>query len=373
MNKYAFFVAATGQHVGKTTSCLGLLAGLKNRGQKVGFMKPIGQQFVIADNGHKVDKDAVLFHSLFNIEHPYSSMSPLVISSGVTRDFLDGRLKIEDLKKTVQEAFDELLETSQTVVVEGSGHMGVGSIVSLSNAHVAALLNLPVILVIKAGLGSSFDEFMLNYTLAKAAGCRIAGVIVNRVIEEKREMIRQYLPKALKPLGVPILGYIPYQESLTRPMMSDFESLFNQPILGETDWKKRHFDHIYTASSTPRDFTSHTYCRELVIVDASREDFILSLANHYHNRRMAEGIDLMGGLILTGQSPPSQDIFEQVVQAGIPVLYTPLSHFEAIHKIDNFVSKIRMEDTSKIQEAMHLVEQHIDFDLLLSQVALRLP
>jgi BioD-like phosphotransacetylase family protein len=88
---------------------------------------------------------------------------------------------------------------------------------------------------------------------------------------------------------------------------------------------------------------------------------------------MAEGIDLMGGLILTGQSPPSQDIFEQVVQAGIPVLYTPLSHFEAIHKIDNFVSKIRMEDTSKIQEAMHLVEQHIDFDLLLSQVALRLP
>jgi phosphate acetyltransferase len=368
MDKHAFFVAATGQHVGKTTSCLGLVAGLKNRGAQVGFMKPIGQQYVNVEEGLKVDKDAVLFRELFKLPHSYSWMSPLVISSGMTRDFLDKKQELKSLQKPILEAFHNLRENTQSLVVEGSGHMGVGSIVGMSNASVAALLNLPVILVIKGGLGSSFDEFMLNFTLAQQAGCRIAGVIVNRVLEDKKAMIQEYLPKALAPLGVPILGYIPFQESLSRPMMSDFELLFAQPILGDPSWKKRHFERFYTASATLSEFSLQNHLRELIIVDAGREDLLLSLVSHYHQARLSSGIDLMGGLILSGSKAPSTSILEQLMQAGIPVLYSPLSHFEAIHKIDSFVSKIRLEDTSKIEEAMQLVQQHVDFDLLLHQV-----
>ena len=38
------FVAATRQHVGKTTVSLALMSGLQKRFNKVGFLKPVGQQ-----------------------------------------------------------------------------------------------------------------------------------------------------------------------------------------------------------------------------------------------------------------------------------------------------------------------------------------
>ena len=42
----AIFVAATRQHVGKTSSCLGIVNGMKQRlpGGGCGFIKPVGQQ-----------------------------------------------------------------------------------------------------------------------------------------------------------------------------------------------------------------------------------------------------------------------------------------------------------------------------------------
>jgi BioD-like phosphotransacetylase family protein len=39
-------VAATKQHVGKTSTSLALLSGLQKRFDKVGFIKPVGQQHV---------------------------------------------------------------------------------------------------------------------------------------------------------------------------------------------------------------------------------------------------------------------------------------------------------------------------------------
>lgn len=50
------FVAATKQHVGKTTTCLALLSGLKKRFDKVGFLKPVGQQHVEVESGQGDDK-----------------------------------------------------------------------------------------------------------------------------------------------------------------------------------------------------------------------------------------------------------------------------------------------------------------------------
>ena len=54
------YVAATGQHVGKTTSTLGIVSNLKEKGFTTGYCKPVGQQYMTVD-GKIADKDAVLF------------------------------------------------------------------------------------------------------------------------------------------------------------------------------------------------------------------------------------------------------------------------------------------------------------------------
>ena len=42
----AIFVAATRQHVGKTSSCLGIVNGMRARLKDCGFIKPVGQRHV---------------------------------------------------------------------------------------------------------------------------------------------------------------------------------------------------------------------------------------------------------------------------------------------------------------------------------------
>jgi dethiobiotin synthetase len=68
MKRKAIFVAATGQNVGKTTICLGLVSGLQKRFASVGFLKPVGQESVQSHTGVPIDKDVLLFKSRFGLK-----------------------------------------------------------------------------------------------------------------------------------------------------------------------------------------------------------------------------------------------------------------------------------------------------------------
>jgi AAA domain len=68
------FIAATRQHVGKTTVSLAMMSGLKKRFDKVGFIKPVGQQHVKVrsenqDAELRVDKDVCLVKEHFHLDH----------------------------------------------------------------------------------------------------------------------------------------------------------------------------------------------------------------------------------------------------------------------------------------------------------------
>ena len=158
MGKVALFVAATGQNVGKTTTCLGLVSGLKKRFESVGFMKPVGQEHIETETGVHVDKDVVLFKSHFELKDSYEEMSPVLFPRGFTRDYLDGKVDHKDLVEKIGASYAAIAKRNEAFVVEGTGHTGVGSIVDLNNAQFAALLKCPVVLVASGGRGSAFDD-----------------------------------------------------------------------------------------------------------------------------------------------------------------------------------------------------------------------
>ena len=89
------YVAATSQHVGKTTSTLGLVAALSNQGHEVGYCKPVGQQFL--DLGQlKVDKDALLFSKVMDFELSSELHSPVILGRGATTAFMDNPNRITE-------------------------------------------------------------------------------------------------------------------------------------------------------------------------------------------------------------------------------------------------------------------------------------
>ncbi len=119
MKNRAFYVAATGQNVGKTTTCLGLVFGLKNRHQSIGYMKPVGQEHVTVEQEIRVDKDVVLFRSHFGLTDPYEEMSPVLFPRGFTRDYLDGKVSHKDLIEKINHSFQAITSRYPVTVIEG--------------------------------------------------------------------------------------------------------------------------------------------------------------------------------------------------------------------------------------------------------------
>jgi len=360
------FIAATGQHVGKTTTCLGLVAGLIKRKRRVGFMKPVGQEHTETEKGIFVDKDVLLLQDYFHLQEEISLMSPVLFPRGFTRDYLDGKVEETTLKKTIKAAYEKVASEHHTLIVEGTGHVGVGSIVNLSNAHIASLLNLPLIIVASGGLGASFDALAINKALCDACGIAISGVILNRVFNEKREMILEYMKKALNRWNIPILGCIPFDPFLSKPLMKDFELLFNATLLSGEEHLLRHFRHTRLVATSLKTFRTFMLPSQLVITPANREDIILAILTKHWDVKMANpNDDLEAGMILTGETPPRSTIIQALRKAHIPMLYIPLSSYKAMEMISSFTAKIRKEDKEKIREAIGLVEEHIDFDQLI--------
>lgn len=367
MSQSGFFVAATGQNVGKTTSCLGLVSGLQKRLGSVGFLKPVGQEQVVMLSGNPVDKDVILFKDHFHLKETCEVMSPVLFPKGFTRDYLDGKIDHKFMTAKIQNAYRTISESSKITVIEGTGHTGVGSIVELNNAQVAKMLNVPVILIASGGLGSSFDELALNILMCQHHQARIAGVILNRVLEEKREMILEYMTKALSRWNIPLLGSIPYNAFLSSPSMQDFELLFQTELLTGVDHRLRHFRQIRMVADSAEIYKSEIVPHQLIVTPAIREDIILATLTRYWDTKIAQADgNLEIGMILTGKEPPKHSIVDQIKRADIPVLYIPVSSFIAMKMISSHISKIRTEDTVKIRQAIQLVESHIDFDRLLA-------
>lgn len=366
MAKKAVFIAATGQHVGKTTVCLGLLAALKKRFCSVGFIKPVGQQHSKVEGGVNVDKDVYLFKHHYSLPGRWSDMSPVIIPSGMTRDYLDGKFCERDLLSKIQHSFQIISSENDFVVVEGTGHVGVGSIVNLNNASVASYLGLEIILIASGGLGSSYDELELNIAMCEKNNVKVKGVILNKVLEDKRQMVLEYFPKSLKRWQIPLIGAIPYSEFLSQPTVCDFANLFHTDLLSGKEHSYRHFCHIRLVAESLEVYENEMIANELVITPACREDIVVANINKHLEMAKLHTTDFSGGLILTGFYPPSEKLLQKIQQAKLPILYVPLCSYEVMKRINTFTSKIRKKDSLKIDKAVSLFEKHIDFDLLLS-------
>jgi len=242
------YVAATRQHVGKTTVSLALVSGLQKQYGNVGFIKPVGQQHVTVHSESlgedvRVDKDVVLMREHFHLHHiDYNDMSPVIIPQGYTKDFIDGKITLAEQVQAITESYTKVSEASDVVLCEGTGHCAVGSVVGLNNATIASMIGADMVLVCNGGLGSAFDELELNRVLCLHHNVRLAGVILNKVRLDKYEQTKDYMSRALmQQWGVPLLGCIPDRPFLGCAALADLERLFKTELVCGKNHRMRHY------------------------------------------------------------------------------------------------------------------------------------
>ena len=201
------YVAATRQDDGKTTCCLGLYAALKRKFPRIGYIKPVGQRFVEVA-GKKVDEDSVLVSDTYDVNLPIEAMSPIAVDRMFTRNYLK-QGNLPQMQGTIVSAFNRVAWEHDFVIIEGTGHAGVGSVIDLSNAQVAQLLGSKALIVTTGGVGRPVDEVSLNLALFEKQGVEVIGVVLNKVLPSKIEALRPWAERAFAKMKLPILGVIP--------------------------------------------------------------------------------------------------------------------------------------------------------------------
>jgi len=361
------FVAATGQHVGKTTSTLGLVANLKQMGLNVGYCKPVGQQHITVD-GKTADKDAVLFSEVLGFNLDPLLHSPVILGEGVTAEFIDDP-SVFDFKKRLEYASSELSRLHDVIVYEGTGHPGVGSVVDLSNADVAKQLNAPVIMVAEGGIGNTVDRLAMCISLFREKKVPIVGVIVNKVLPDKLEKVKHYLGKRFSQMGLPLLGVLPFDQSLSLPLMEAVKQAVKGHVAYNEEKLANRVEDIVSGSLIGTDELK-SFRNVLLVVSYKRlEESIEKIKWIAAARGMKE--TPLSGVIVTGDGrhefpiEKSAGVVDYFVANEIPVLTTALDTLGSVVKISRIEVKINTRTPWKVQRAIELIREHIPLDTLL--------
>ncbi len=355
----SLFVAATRQNDGKTSVALGLFEALRRRFSSVAYMKPVGQQYRVVD-GQKIDKDAVLFKQVYSLPDDLADMSPIAVPSGFTEAYIADPCP-EVLHQKISTAFSRLSAAHEMVLIEGTGHGGVGAVFDTSNADVASHLGAPVVLVTLGGIGKAMDELLLNKAFFESRGCRILGVIINKVHPAKWDKIHASLSASLARHNLPLLGMVPYTELLTQPTIQElYEELDADLLCGHAGLTNR-VHKVVVGAMLPHHAMEYFTQGTLLIVPANREDLIITALC---GRMFGELNYDVSGIILTGGLAPHQKIYDLIERVNVPLLLVQEDSFTISSKINRLLVKLRAEETEKLTTIQTLVETHIDMEAL---------
>jgi hypothetical protein len=287
------------------------------------------------------------------------NMSPVAVERNFTRDYID-RGDEHDLKREIWRAFRAVDGESDFVVIEGTGHAGVGSCFDLSNASVAKLLKAKVILVTGGGIGKPIDEVLLNRCLFASSGVEIMGVIMNKVLPEKIEEVEKYGRKGLAKFGLELLGVIPYQELLVGPTMQQILEETGGELVNGTSHLDTHIDRVVIGAMTPHRALDYLGRGALLITAGDREDLMLAAMG---GCMLGLGkANCVSGIVLTGGIYPHENILRLVRKTWMPVVLVKDDSYKAAKKISEMTFKIRPNDKKKISIARRLVHKHVNVD-----------
>jgi len=356
------YVSATMQNGGKTTLILGLLEAFRDAGLNVGYMKPVGQRYVEYE-GLNIDEDAVLALRAFDLKDRAADMSPVAIERGFTEQYIFNR-DPKPLEERILAAFGRLRAAHECLVVEGTGHAGVGSCFDLSNARVAELLGAAVVIVTDGGIGRAIDEVALSLGAFRRQGVQVLGVILNKVWHEKQARVQRAVAEGLRHLGTELLAAIPYRTTLVQPCIEQIVAEVRGRLLCGHHALGNRVEHTVIAAMAPQHVCTYVRENTLIVTPGDRIDNIV--VSIVACPEETDGTRSVAGLVLTGGFKPPLSIMTLLEASGIPVVLCNEDTYSVATQLRELTFKIRPEDGDKIAEAKELIRASLDVPSLLA-------
>ena len=348
----AIYIATTEPNSGKSIVSLGLMQLLLGKTAKVGYFRPIIDDF---ENG-KIDNHIQTILSHFDVD-----LKP-IDAYAYTRNQvvqLKNQDKDDEIISHIIHKFKAIEDRFDFVLVEGTDFSGEGAIIEWDiNALIAKNLGIPAVLI-TSGIGKTLDELVGNLYMAfdsfKEKGVEVLLTVANKVQPENLESVvdglKNKLPKKV------LIGTIPINPVLGNPTVKEIADQLEGKVLFGEDFLNNQANGFSVGAMQLRNYLTHLKKDGLVITPGDRADIILGAlqANISTNYPNLSGIVLTGGLI------PEDSIIQLIegLSDVIPIISVKEGTFAVTNKIGAIKPKIYADNTEKIVTSIQAFEKYV--------------
>ncbi len=306
-----------------------------------------------------MDEDSILIEHVCHMKCTLKDMSPIAVERGFTESYIRNP-KTTEFVKQIKKSFQRIAKKNELMIIEGTGHAGVGSVFDLSNACVARQLDSKVILISSGGIGKPIDEILLNKALFDKEKVEIMGVIVNKVLPDKFKKVEELVRAGLERHGLPVLGVIPYEPVLSKPTIAQIQEELRAEIVYGSTYLDNAIEKIVIGAMEPHDALNYIDDKSLVITPGDREDIILTAISMH--LIYGDNGPSVAGLILTGGISPHPSVLNLIKCTDIPVLLVKEDTYNIASRIHDLTVKIRPQDKTKTNLVIDLVSKYVNID-----------
>lgn len=218
-----YFIAGTDTDVGKTLITTALLSKAASQGLTTAAIKPVAAGCEQTEQGLRND-DALALMEAMTMDLPYQQVNPIALEPAIAPHIAAGQqnkpLRVGQLAGFCRGIF---MQRSDLLLVEGAGGWRVPLNRAETLADLAKELELPVILVVGMKLGC-INHALLTIEAIQRDGLPVAGWVANS-IDPNMSCYKENVATLRALIPAPLLGEVPYLETLERELVANYLDL----------------------------------------------------------------------------------------------------------------------------------------------------
>ncbi len=329
---------------GKTMVVLALAKHLKEKGMKVGYLKPVGRQD---------DEDAAVMKQVLDMDTPTEVICPIHRIGSSFDELL--KIGAKKLQEQLAQSYNEVGKGKDVVLIEGPKapwnlmhvNLSAPELVNMFAAHVICLVNFPDV--------SAIDDILLQQSLFKSEEGKKIYIVLNMVPPMLKNTVEEKVTAFVTENGMTLLGTIFTNRELFSPTIGEIlESLDGQMVLGE-DKLNLTIDQFMVGSMGPENALKwfRRAKDKAVITSGDRADICLAAMETDTNL-----------LILTGGVGPEIRTLSHAREIGIPIMMTAYDTYTTSKIVDSLLGTVSSKNLGKVPIIEKIVGNALDFSRL---------
>jgi len=340
------FIISNRAFTGKNFFALGLASVLKEKGYKVGYMRPLGR--VPLKKGDEVyDEEAFFIKDILELDDPLNVISPFVFTYETQYKLLDN----VDLKITekVMEAFSKQSNKDFLIVV-GPNNIFEGYTLGIHSIKLVKETNGKVIAIQLWDGELAMDDI---FGIKELTGNHFIGSIINKVQPEQYHHVKEKVVPYMEEKGIKVFGVFKKDKFLEAVTVRRLMEAINGGLVCCEDKLDDFVENLSIGAMDPE--TALAYFLRIpnkaVITGIHRTD-IQIVAMETSTKC----------LILTGGMHVNETVMGIAKSKGIPIIVTGMDTFTAVDRMEKLMGKAMIREKEKIFRAKEMVIKELDID-----------